>query len=122
MRFCPYAYTFALLNGYSKSIVRNKECCSPINNGSKSDLIYDREEVDNIINDWHFGLKVESPYLSKHFYLNRKVFATVNIQLNSEDENIIRVPLILSKNFPYLQQDRTVDSIDKALRQQFRIK
>ena len=90
-------------------------------NGSDEKLIIDKEEVDEIINDWNSGREDASPYLSSKYYLSRKIFASINIQIKPDNPSFVRIPLLLRGSFTTKNQNRSIQEIDNELRNLLRI-
>ena len=89
-------------------------------NDPNNSLIINKEEVDEIINDWNSGREEASPYLSSKYYLSRKIFASINIQLKPENLGFVRIPLLLKSSFPMINQNRSIQEIDNELRELFK--
>ena len=92
-----------------------------LTDGYNDCLIFDKEEVDGIVNDWNSGREDASPYSSRKYYLTRKIFAFVDIQLKSEGSKSARIPLFLRCSFLINSQNKTIQEIDKELRKMLRI-
>ena len=86
-----------------------------------SNLIFGKDEVDTIINDWNSGIEDANHYYRLQYFLSRKVFAFVNVQLNSVDAIDARIPLLLKSNYLINNQDKAIKTIDAELRSILRI-
>lgn len=90
-------------------------------NSYKDNLIFDKEKVDEIIGDFCSGNEEADPYISKNYYLSRKIFASVNIQLFPENKENKRYPLLLPTSFPFLLQDKSIQELDEILKKMLEI-